>query len=121
VNEQPKWLRWLVLALVLAGVVGLLIAKDDESDEGSPVRAQFSATFDQPATGPTSCPVVAVRFTDRSSGEPTSWKWTFGDGTTSTDQNPTWEPGAVTAEVTLTVSRGEAEDSITKRITTHEC
>jgi hypothetical protein len=45
----------------------------------------------------------------------------FGDGTTSTEQNPTWEPAAVTAEITLRVSRGNAEDSITERITTPEC
>ena len=30
----------------------------------------------------------SVKFTDRSSGGPTSWSWTFGDGSTSTEQNP---------------------------------
>ncbi len=30
-----------------------------------------------------------VRFTDQSSGAPTSWLWNFGDGNTSTQQNPT--------------------------------
>jgi len=29
-----------------------------------------------------------VAFEDRSTGKVTSWKWTFGDGTTSTEQNP---------------------------------
>jgi PKD repeat protein len=29
-----------------------------------------------------------VAFTDVSTGNPTSWSWTFGDGTTSTSQNP---------------------------------
>ena len=29
-----------------------------------------------------------VSFTDKSTGSPTSWKWYFGDGTNSTDQNP---------------------------------
>jgi len=32
---------------------------------------------------------LAVHFTDTSTGEPTAWSWTFGDGNTSTDQNPT--------------------------------
>ena len=29
-----------------------------------------------------------VQFTDRTTGEPTSWYWDFGDGTNSTQQNP---------------------------------
>ncbi|AFV25370.1 cell surface protein [Methanolobus psychrophilus R15] len=32
---------------------------------------------------------LAVNFTDTSSNAPTSWEWSFGDGNTSTDQNPT--------------------------------
>ncbi|MGB9939634.1 S8 family serine peptidase [Methanosarcina sp.] len=31
---------------------------------------------------------LKVQFTDRSTGSPTSWRWTFGDGTYSTQQNP---------------------------------
>jgi len=30
-----------------------------------------------------------VKFTDKSTGSPTKWKWDFGDGTISTKQNPT--------------------------------
>ncbi|MGH9457519.1 MAG: PKD domain-containing protein [Thermoanaerobaculia bacterium] len=30
-----------------------------------------------------------VRFEDQSAGSPISWSWTFGDGTSSTEQNPT--------------------------------
>jgi PKD repeat protein len=29
-----------------------------------------------------------VQFSDKSTGNPTGWKWDFGDGATSTDQNP---------------------------------
>ncbi len=32
---------------------------------------------------------LAVRFTDRSKGTPTAWHWDFGDGNTSSEQNPT--------------------------------
>jgi serine protease AprX len=31
---------------------------------------------------------LKVQFTDMSTGSPTSWTWTFGDGTYSTQQNP---------------------------------
>ncbi|MFZ2497409.1 PKD domain-containing protein [Methanosarcina sp.] len=31
---------------------------------------------------------LKVQFTDKSTGNPTSWKWNFGDGTTSTTHNP---------------------------------
>ncbi|MEQ1786293.1 MAG: PKD domain-containing protein [Acidimicrobiales bacterium] len=99
------------------GVAGCVAGGDD----GAPLHADFSAQFEQPATGPTSCPVVAIRFTDESIGGPTRWRWTFGDGSTSDLRHPTWEPGAVVAEVTLTVSRGDDEDSITRMVSTHEC
>jgi YVTN family beta-propeller protein len=38
-----------------------------------------------PTTGPVP---LTVQFTDKTTGEPTSWYWDFGDGTTSTLQNP---------------------------------
>ena len=30
-----------------------------------------------------------VKFTDMTTGNPTRWKWDFGDGATSSDKNPT--------------------------------
>ncbi len=109
-------------ALWAASIVpALVLASGCNGDDGPALDAQFSTRFEQPSTGPTSCPVTAVHFTDESKGEPTEWKWTFGDGTTSTEQNPTWEPGAVTAKITLRVSRGNTGDSVTERITTHDC
>jgi PKD repeat protein len=32
---------------------------------------------------------LKVKFTDKSSDKPTSWKWSFGDGTSSTCKHPT--------------------------------
>ncbi|MGA9188500.1 MAG: PKD domain-containing protein [Methanosarcina sp.] len=32
---------------------------------------------------------LTVAFNDKSTGTPTKWKWTFGDGKSSTKQNPT--------------------------------
>lgn len=50
-----------------------------------------------------------VHFYDASIGGPTSWNWTFGDGGSSTDQNPVYTynvPGTYT--VTLTINRNSA-------------
>jgi len=55
---------------------------------------------------------LAVSFADGSSGSPTSWLWDFGDGTTSTEQNPRHtyvSPG--TYGVTLTVSDAYGSDT----------
>lgn len=47
----------------------------------------------------------AIEFTDNSSNDPTSWIWDFGDGNTSTQQNPTHTyASAGTYTVCLTVS-----------------
>jgi PKD repeat protein len=58
---------------------------------------------------------LAVRFTDLSSGSPTSWLWNFGDGNTSAVQSPVYVytvPGLYT--VNLTVSNAAGSASIAK-------
>ncbi len=56
-----------------------------------------------------------VVFTDESTGSPTSWSWTFGDGGTSTAQNPTHTYNtAGTYDVSLSVSNDNGSDSLTK-------
>ncbi|OQC68969.1 MAG: PKD domain protein [Euryarchaeota archaeon ADurb.Bin009] len=56
--------------------------KPDHITVYDPVTAQFTADVTYGALP------LTVRFTDASSGSPTSWAWDFGDGNTSTDQNP---------------------------------
>lgn len=57
----------------------------------------------------------SVSFTDTSSGNPTSWLWNFGDGTTSTSQNPNHVYStAGTYNVTLTVTNAYGSDSEVK-------
>jgi PKD repeat protein len=61
---------------------------------------------------------LAVSFTDLSTGSPTSRSWNFGDGGTSTLQNPTHTyttPGSYTVSLTV----GNASGSDTKTVTNY--
>jgi PKD repeat protein len=74
---------------------------------GSPVAASFDA---DPTSGEKP---LTVTFQDTSSGSPDSWWWDFGDGVTSSDQNPVHvyqEVGDFT--VSLTVSRDGASERV---------
>ena len=57
---------------------------------------------------------LAVKFTDGSLNGPTSWYWEFGDGGTSTSQNPshTYQT-AGTYDVTLTAQNANGSNSLT--------
>lgn len=61
------------------------------------------------------CSPLIVNFQDFSSGNPTSWKWDFGNGNISTLQNPTstyFTPGKYT--VTLTVANAAGTNTLTR-------
>lgn len=70
-------------------------------------------------TNPTNCPILATAFTDLSTGSPDSWEWQFPDGSTSTDQNPQRPPQQ--GNVTLTVTRGSEESSVTNLVSLVAC
>jgi PKD repeat protein len=58
---------------------------------------------------------LAVTFSDISTGSPTAWSWTFGDGGTSTAQNPSHTytvPG--TYDVALTITNACGNNTMTK-------
>ena len=78
-------------------------------NSGTAPVANFSGT---PTTGDAP---LSVGFSDLSTGSPTSWSWTFGDGGTSTAQNPSYvynNPG--TYNVTLTATNACGSDGETK-------
>lgn len=79
----------------------------------APVNEPPSASF---SAAPVSGEVpLTVKFTDKSTGTIDSWYWDFGDGTSSTEQNPTHiytSPGKYT--VTLTVSNAAGSNTDTK-------
>jgi gliding motility-associated-like protein len=76
-------------------------------------KAQPTANFSaSPVAG---CAPLAVSFTDQSTGSPTSWAWDLGNGTTSTQQNPTttyFTSGLFT--ITLTVTNGSGSNTLTR-------
>jgi PKD repeat protein len=76
------------------------------------VQADFTFSPTNPNVGAT------VQFTDKSTGNITSWSWKFGDGATSTQQNPAHAYSvAGSYNVTLTVSDGTTSNSMTQTIT----
>lgn len=71
--------------------------------------ANFSAT---PLSG---CAPLPVNFTDLSTGNPTSWVWTLGNGTISHEQNPSviyFNPGVYS--VKLVIQNASGADSIVR-------
>ncbi len=74
-----------------------------------PPTANFSGT---PTSGPFP---LNVTFTDLSTGAPTSWAWDFGDGGTSTSQNPSHSyTTAGSFTVTLTATNAQGSDAEVK-------
>ncbi|WP_052345554.1 PKD domain-containing protein [Alkaliflexus imshenetskii] len=61
-----------------------------------------------------------VNFTDKSDNEPTQWLWSFGDGNTSTNQNPTHhytQDGTYTVTLTASNIAGTHTETKTSYIT----
>ncbi len=77
----------------------------------SPVTASFSYYRENECSS-------EVSFTDMSEGSPTSWSWDFGDGGSSTEQNPAHtyaQPGTYT--VVLQAGNGSSSDSHSEDVT----
>ncbi len=74
--------------------------------------AAFSFSPSSPAVG------QSVQFTDTSLGNPTSWLWNFGDGTTSAAQNPSHTFTTASAyAVSLTAVNASGTGNATRTIT----
>jgi serine protease len=84
---------------------------------GGPPPPPVAAFAGTPTSG--EVPLV-VNFTDQSTGQMTSWDWDFGDGGTSTDQNPVYEytsQGTYTVTLTVTGPGGSDDEVKTDYIT----
>ncbi len=79
----------------------------------TPPVANFSASPTTTCTG-------VVQFTDLTTNSPTTWSWNFGDGTTSTAQNPSHiytANGTYTVTLTTTNAYGSNPKTLTNYIT----
>jgi PKD repeat protein len=76
--------------------------------------ASFDMATHNPAAG------YLVQFTDTSSGSPTAWAWDFGDGATSTEQNPSHlfaTAGNFTVRLTASNPSGSSNASLAITVT----
>ena len=92
--------------LIVVGCLFLLTIGKANAQAPNP---EFSAT---PTSG---CGPLGVKFTDQSTGSPLFWDWDFGNGQTSTQQNPSvvyTNPGTYT--VTLIVRNRDGSNVIQK-------
>ena len=92
--------------MILPFIMGLLIIGACEEDDPLPLPLPVVIFFAERTfvwEGDT------TRFNDRTLNEPTSWLWSFGDGNTSTDQEPEHvynSAGTFTVELTATNESG---------------
>jgi len=95
-------------SLTVSGLGGNDTAETEITVAAPPLEATFSTNVTAGMVP------LAVQFTDESIGEPTGWFWDFGDGNTSTKEDPCHvyvSPGSY--QVNLTVSDAYSESSCT--------
>lgn len=64
---------------------------------------------------------LTVKFTDKSSGSPKSWYWDFGDGTTSTERNPSHvysQNGVYSVGLMTTLWNGQTKTAVKQNLIT---
>ena len=94
---------------ITRNTTGLFVINRGSAGTNPVPEADFSAT---PLTG---IYPLSVAFTDSSAGSPTSWLWDFGDGSTSSSQNPTHiYSSSGTYTVSLTATNTYGSDTETK-------
>lgn len=92
-------------------ILALLITGCSIAGFAQPLNADFTVNKTQ------DCSPLKADFTDLSTGSPTAWFWTFGNGNTSTLQNPSAvyvTPGKY--DVTLVVTKGNVKDTLKKSL-----
>jgi len=111
------------LALLTLVMIAVLVCKGcgggggsaSSNQTGPSSPAAGSSNSSAPTASFTSSPSSpsinqAITFNDASAGNPTTWFWTFGDGTTSSQQNPS-HAFTATGTFTVTLQAGNAAGS----------
>ncbi len=110
------------LALSADGNTAVVGGPNDNYDTGaawafvrpataSSLQAGFTFAPANPVTG------QAVQFSDTSTGPPSSWSWSFGDGASGTAQNPSHTfAGSGTYTVALTISDGSSSNATSHQV-----
>jgi len=103
------------------GVYDVTLTASNPDNSNSRTKNQYITVLDVPLADFTAdktrggAPMV-VSFTDLSKGSPTTWKWDFGDGSTSLDKNPTHTYTTLgTYTVSLTVTNANGQDTTSKK------
>jgi PKD repeat protein len=106
---------YAVTLSITRGTESAYLTKNIVIGAPAPVTPPVTAGFDASTTSPTAG--ANVSFTDRSTGSPTSWFWSFGDGMTSNVQNPVHAyVAAGSYTVSLSAANAQTSSSATKVI-----
>jgi PKD repeat protein len=102
----------VLISIILLSTTAITASAAHNTNAKVLLKTPVAAISAAPISGNVPLKVV---FTDKSTGKPTSWKWSFGDGTYSTTKDPTHiykKAGKYT--VTLTVKNSKGINKITK-------
>ncbi|WP_054864983.1 PKD domain-containing protein [Methanosarcina barkeri] len=103
-----------------AGIYTVSLTVKNAAGRNTVTKTDYITVIARPVAAfsgsPTSGAVpLNVKFTDTSTGSPLKWKWSFGDGATSTQQSPRHKYSKVGRyTVTLTAINGNGSDMLTK-------
>ncbi|NJD10517.1 MAG: PKD domain-containing protein [Gemmatimonadetes bacterium] len=111
-----RWTTLLTSGLLTLSAALSSCGGADATDPGGTTGTRPTAAYSVSPASPTAGQTVT--FTDQSTGAPTSWSWSFGDGGTSAAQSPTHVFGAAGSyTVKLKVLNGAGADSTSKSVT----
>ena len=98
--------------VVTKNIQNALVSGNGENPGSQTPQVPIAAFSASPGSG--NAP-LSIAFADTSTGSPTTWNWSFGDGTTSTQQNPTHTYSTVgNYTVALTATNAAGSNTVTK-------